>query len=71
MLTPDQLEAAARRLCKLRGIDPDKVHRHTMKSPINGDKYAVETVAWEWTANEITARLQMDDALAGIEQDHS
>ncbi len=62
MLTPDQLEAAARRLCKLRGMDPDE--------PCGKWSYEGKTehgpAWWELLADEITARLQMDEALAGV-----
>ncbi len=58
MLTPDQLEAAARRLCKLRGIDPDEYGR---------DGFRSSRPNWTVIRNEITARLQMDEALAGVE----
>ncbi len=66
MLTPDQLEAAARRLCKLRGIDPDAELTATLS---NGEVIVLSIPPWNDALREIRARLQMDEALAGVERE--
>ena len=69
MLNPEQLELAARRLCKLRGLDPDE------NSPDSDEfGFLLERRLWSWVADEITDQWRINLVLSwaghtpGIEQ---
>lgn len=65
-MTPKQLEAAARELCRLRGMDPDAQSSQTNKPGPDGS--VVDSIwycpAWMNATDEITAALQMQQAIA-------
>jgi hypothetical protein len=60
MMTDQQREAAARELCRLRGVDPDECEQFF--SPIIGER--VRSVRWELLAAEIRLHEQMQAAIA-------
>jgi len=65
MLTPEQLEAAARKLCEIRGIDPDERRENETKH----DEFISTTViflAWEECADEIRAYLEIQEAIRSL-----
>ena len=67
MLTDQQIEAAARKLCELRGIDPDDEigKRYTAAC-------SIETVLqWHSAALEIRAADQVREAIASVTQGRS
>lgn len=67
MLTPEQLEAAARKLCKIRGIDPDERRENETRH----DEFISTTVvflAWEECADEIRSYLEIQEAIQSILQ---
>ena len=67
MLTPEQLEAVARKLCKIRGIDPDERRENETRH----DEFISTTVvflAWEECADEIRAHLEIQEAIQSIPQ---
>ena len=61
-MTDEQIEAAARRLCKIRGVDPDKG-----VSPVDGlDPNIVEPGSvprWKWVSREVRANLEVRQAI--------
>lgn len=62
MLTPEQLEAAARKLCEIRGIDPDE----RCENETRHDEFISTTIAyfaWEECAEEIRAYLEIQEAV--------
>lgn len=65
-MTPEQIEKAARHLCKLRGIDPDKTVWHGGRPGENGATYdiAMCSPAWGLVADEIKQNLQIQEAIA-------
>lgn len=71
MLTPEQLEAAARKLCEIRGIDADLKHAFT-EADVDGSgalHLTERTVAeWECKADEIRAYLEIQEAVQSIPQ---
>ena len=61
-MTPEQLEAAARKLCEIRGIDPDERRERETRH----DEFIATTVvyfAWEECADEIRAYLEIQEAI--------
>ena len=72
MLTDQQIEAAARKLCELRGIDPDYVFgkRITEWNPVT--RTAIEDVLnWQNLACEIRDADQVREAIASVTQGRS
>ena len=71
MLTPEQLEAAARKLCEIRGIDADLKHTFT-EADVDGSgalHLTERAVAeWECKADEIRAHLEIQQAIQSIPQ---
>ena len=59
-MTPKQLEAAARKLCEIRGVDPDEAI-----GIIEG-----ESIVFQWciVADEIRAYLEIQEAINSIPQ---
>lgn len=59
-MTDPQIEAAARKLCELRGEDPDgKIpHGHP-----DGYLVLLHTQRWKLYAGEIIGRLMIDEAI--------
>ena len=69
MLTDQQIEAAARKLCELRGIDPDFSYLVTVAdAPVGGQlKLHEETrTHWQCVADEIRAADQLREAIASV-----
>ena len=67
MLTPEQLEAAARKLCEIRGIDPNERRENETKH----DEFISTTVAflaWEECADEIRVYLEIQEAVQSVPQ---
>lgn len=60
-MTDDQLEAAARHLCRLRGADPDERVYHA--DGIH-QTLCLISPAWMVALPEIKHRLQVDEAIA-------
>jgi hypothetical protein len=60
-MTEQQIEAAARRLCEWRGVEPDEAH---WSCGGIGSRGVVLRYAWQGAADEVRARLQMDEAIA-------
>ena len=67
MLTPEQLEAAARKLCEIRGIDADLKHAFT-EADVDGSgalHLTERTIAeWECKAEQIRAHLEIQEAVS-------
>jgi len=66
MLTPEQLEDVARKLCKIRGIDPDLKHSFTEADvDSSGALHLTERAIaeWEYKAEEIRAHLEVQQAI--------
>ena len=60
------LEAAARELCKLQGIDPDKKYlNHPDLEPADGIK-KLYTSAWEFAAIDVKKYVQIRAAVAAV-----
>lgn len=69
-MTDAQREAAARELCRLRGIDPDALVAHSAEPNSLGwmPMVQLKSPAWLVAIAEITAREQIDAAMrAGME----
>lgn len=66
MMTEAQLEAAARELCRLRGVDPDKSTGHGAEPGPSGATCDVwmYSPAWCLAVKEVRARNIMDEAIA-------
>ena len=65
MLTPEQLEAAARKLCEIRRIDPDE----RCEDETRHDEFISTTIvyfAWEKCAEEIRAYLEIQEAIQNV-----
>ena len=64
-MNDDQLEAAARKLCKIRGIDPDRSIGHCAPPNADGMVPAVmlRSPAWRVAASEILSFYQVAKAL--------
>lgn len=64
-MTDEQLEAAARKLCEIRGIDPDRQIGHGAPPNANGAVPAVMlySPAWRLAASEIMGFYQVAKAL--------
>jgi hypothetical protein len=66
-MTPEQLEAAARKLCEIRGIDPDKQYTFTVAndpSPDGALSLSEESdFEWEYRAREIRAYMEIQEAI--------
>ena len=71
MLTPEQLEAAARKLCEIRGIDADLKHAFT-EADVDGSgalHLTERTIAeWEYKAEQIRAYLEIQEAIQSVPQ---
>jgi hypothetical protein len=67
-MTEEQLEAAARKLCEIRGIDPDKSVPHG--APPNDMGYVPSVLlyapAWRLVASEIRNFYQIAQALDSV-----
>ncbi len=65
-MTDAQKEAAARELCRLRGIDPDYTVGHGANPNKNGIVPAVciHSPAWRLALEEIEAQCQLEAAMA-------
>ena len=65
-MTDPQIEAAARKLCELRGQDPNKQTTRNPKPGPGGVVYdiAIYCYMWEIAVDEIRGRLMMDEAIA-------
>ncbi|MCA9368275.1 hypothetical protein KC887_08555 [Candidatus Kaiserbacteria bacterium] len=64
-MTDAQKEAAARELCRLRGVDPESMVGHSAEPDSRGfvpDIYLMSP-AWRIAIAEIAAREQLDAAL--------
>lgn len=63
MLTEQQLEQAARMLCEIRGISPDKITH-----AVAPDEYGLlfHAPAWKFAANEIRQHEQIEFALRQV-----
>lgn len=66
MLTPAQLKAAARALCKARGIDPDGQVLQMPDPDPSGRQQApaLQSPAWRLMAKEIRRFEQVQEAVA-------
>lgn len=64
-MTPDQLEATARKLCEIRGIDPDSLVSTSPPPTTHGYMPAVLLTipAWRIAADEVNAMYQVVRAL--------
>lgn len=64
-MTDEQIEKAARKLCELRGIDPDMSVGHGAQPDANGMVPAVMcySAAWRLAAHEIVAFFQVAKAI--------
>ena len=64
-MTEAQREAAARELCRLRGIDPDALVAHSAESNSLGwmPMVQIKSPAWKHALAEIAAREQIDAAM--------
>ena len=64
-MTDAQKEAAARELCRLRGVDPESMVGHSAEPDSRGFVPAVWLLspAWRIAIAEIAAREQLDAAL--------
>lgn len=66
-MTPKQLEAAARKLCEIRGVDPDKQYTFTVANDPGPDgalSLSEESAfEWEYRAHEIRAYLEIQEAI--------
>lgn len=64
-MTDEQIEAAARKLCEIRGIDPDKRVGHGAEPDANGMVPAVMlySPAWRLVAREVSAFYQVAQAI--------
>lgn len=58
ILTDEQLEQAARELCKIRGMDPDEMVFHRVTSRVSSQSYR-----WVDYINEIKEWLQIQEAV--------
>ena len=66
MLSPDALELAARRLCKLRGLDPDEAVGHGPHYEGIGQPVFPR---WQISYGEIKTRiaeLEVDEVIASV-----
>ena len=68
MLTPEQLEAAARKLCEIRGIDPDEVFGKRFRIDKSENPEVVSVLWWENLAVEIRAHLEIQEAIQSVPQ---
>lgn len=68
-----QLETAARRLCELRGVDPDAQVAHGADPNPDGTVYAVVwySPAWTRAIREIRHQLQINEAIAAAQKEKS
>lgn len=64
-LTKPQIEIAARELCKLRGVDPDKIIGHGAKPDENGfvPDVMLFSPQWELAVEEIEQHLLIFQAV--------
>lgn len=64
-MTEDQIERAARALCRMRGLDPDEMVGHD--APVGPGWYQpavmLSSPRWEFFAHEIRAALQIQQAI--------
>jgi len=62
------IEAAARKLCELRGVDPDIGVKTLARTPegiiIGPSRLSHNEKVWHGVAAEIQMRLQMDEAIS-------
>lgn len=65
-MTESQIEFAARKLCELRGINPDEIVGHEAEPDANGFVLAVlcHSPAWTLVRKEIIVHQQISDAIA-------
>lgn len=65
MMTDLQKELAARKLCALRGIDPDAMIAHAADSLSNGMVPAIclYSPAWQLAAREIEKHERIEEAM--------
>lgn len=70
-MNEQQKEIAARRLCELRGIDPDASVAHGANPNDDGSVpyILVYSPAWRLAVCEIEQRLMMDDCIAAAQGD--
>jgi hypothetical protein len=68
-MSPAYIEQVARRLCEIRGIDPDQPTPHGAEPALNGYAPAIllYSPAWTRVVNEVRSRLEMDEALRSFE----
>lgn len=64
-MTDEQIEVAARKLCEIRGIDPDRRVGHGAEPDANGLVPAVllYSPAWRLVAREVTSFYQVAQAI--------
>ena len=69
-ITEQEIEGAARRLCVIRGIEPDGLVGHGAEPNAQGFAPAVwlQSPAWRLVVREIEAHLQMVEALTPPER---
>jgi hypothetical protein len=65
-MTPEQLEKAARHLCKLRGIDPDQQVAHGAEPDSRGYVHAIllHSPVWSRVVIEIERHMQIQESIA-------
>ena len=65
-MTENQIEVAARKLCELRGIDPESLIAHEAKPDSRGFVPAIllHSKAWKVAAAEVRSAVQMHEAIA-------
>lgn len=69
-MTPEQLEATARKLCEIRGENPDRLIAHGAEPDENGFARAIllHSPCWQFAAKEIRAHLEIQEAINSIPQ---
>lgn len=67
-LTTEQLQQAARKLCQLRGHDPDRMIGHGAPPDANGIVPAVmlHSPAWRFAMKEIEDLMQVAEAIDSV-----
>lgn len=64
-MTPDQLEQAARKLCAIRGLNPDQMLEHGAPPDERG-YVLLHSPQWKLIAAEIRAFYQVAEAIDSV-----
>ena len=70
-MSEDGIERVARKLCEVRGQNPDELIGHGAKADPSGFTSAIwlHSPRWSLVADEVRARLEMDEALRAAGQE--